>query len=252
MRDPPGHKGEPPHPDSPNPVPPRPAEPVRQTTTSPAWLARFSDLAVGVQALGFRVPDVVVEDVAIGADSYDARTDHPIGVGRHTVGLLRRRPVEDVQPVVLIGKEGNRIDDRLSGLVTEVGEYRSEYVEPGRTFWSELVVPILRTMNRANLVKDSCLHRRTIERLLSGEARPHERTERKLADLAVDHARQVLSDRGDVVPRDPMGVLQRFMAEETVQATRCRGCRRILSGRQRSWCSNECRMRSRRARGFMR
>jgi hypothetical protein len=72
-------------------------------------------------------------------------------VGRRTVGLLRRRPVEATAPIKYIGKGGNRLDDRISGLVTGTSEYRTEYEDPSITQWSELVVPVLKTMDRATV-----------------------------------------------------------------------------------------------------
>ena len=47
-------------------------------------------------------------------------------VGRHTVGLLRRRPVAGAIPVLYIGKEANRLEDRITGLVASPDEYRTE------------------------------------------------------------------------------------------------------------------------------
>lgn len=131
-------------------------------------------------------------------------------VGRRTVGLLRRRPVEGVVPAMLIGKEGNRIDDRLSGLVTDTVEYRSEYVEPEHTFWKELVVPVLTMMNRTQLAGASGLDRRTIQRQLSGSVQPRSHSRQLLTQLAIEHARTELAKQGQPIPGDPMGILQRF------------------------------------------
>jgi hypothetical protein len=40
-------------------------------------------------------------------------------------------------------------------------EYHTEYVDPSRTVWSELVVLVLRTMNRATVVAAVGVERRT-------------------------------------------------------------------------------------------
>jgi hypothetical protein len=138
-------------------------------------------------------------------------------VGRRTVGLLLRRPVEGVRPAVLIGKEGNRIDDRLSGLVTDTVEYRSEYVDPEHTFWKELVVPVLSQMNRTHLANDSKLDRRTIQRQISGTTRPHLHTRQLLTQLAIEHARTELVRQEETVPGDPMGILQRFVQRRALK-----------------------------------
>ena len=113
-------------------------------------------------------------------------------------------------PAMLIGKEGNRIDDRLSGLVTDTIEYRSEYVDPEHTFWQELVIPVLTQMNRTHLAQASGLDRRTIQRLLSRRTQPRPHSRRLLAQLAIEHARTELAKQEETVPSDPMGILQRF------------------------------------------
>lgn len=116
-------------------------------------------------------------------------------------------------PAVLIGKEGNRIEDRLTGLVGETSEYRSEYVDPEHTVWKELVVPVLNRMNRTHLARASGLDRRTIQRQLSGQVHPHLSSEQLLTALAIVHARESLASLGLAVPRDAMGALQRYLAQ---------------------------------------
>jgi hypothetical protein len=81
--------------------------------------------------------------------------------GRNTSGVLRRRPVEGILPLHVIGKEGNRLDDRVSGLVTRPEEYRTEYVDARATAWQVLVVPVLKTINRRVLIEFAGLHRRS-------------------------------------------------------------------------------------------
>ena len=97
----------------------------------------------------------------------------------------------------------------LSGLVTDTVEYRSEYVHPEHTFWKELVVPVLTTMNRTQLAKQPGFDRRTIQQQLAGH-HPHSSNEVVLTRLAVEHARTELAKQGQPIPGDPMGILQRF------------------------------------------
>jgi hypothetical protein len=111
-------------------------------------------------------------------------------------------------PTMLIGKEGNRIEDRLSGLVTDTIEYRSKYVDPEHTFWKDLVVPVLSQVNRTHLAQASGLDRRTIQRLLSGRTQPRSHSRRLLTQLAIEYARTALLNREVAVPTDPMGVLR--------------------------------------------
>lgn len=143
----------------------------------------------------------------------EAKSLDPDGkpVGRRTVGLLRRRPVEGLPVRRYIGKEGNRLDDRVSGLVTGPDDYRAEYVDPGRSVWNELVVPVLRTMDRAVVVRAAGVHHRTLERWIYKGVRPHTRHERVLADLAVRYATAGLRKRGLTFPREPTAVLHEYL-----------------------------------------
>jgi hypothetical protein len=84
--------------------------------------------------------------------------------------LLRRHPVEVLPPIRYAGKEGNRPDDRISGLVTSADEYGNEYVGPDGEWWRQ-VLRVLTAMGRKTLIQRSELHRRTIERYIyNGDA----------------------------------------------------------------------------------
>jgi hypothetical protein len=109
-------------------------------------------------------------------------------VSRRSTGLLHRRPVAGLPVRLHVGKEGNRLEDRVTGLALGPDEFRTEYVDPTRTIWSELVVPVLRTMNRTTVSRALGAHRRTIERWLYKGVRPHPNHERAMTTLAVEHA----------------------------------------------------------------
>jgi hypothetical protein len=132
-------------------------------------------------------------------------------VGRRTTGLLLRRSVECSPPLRYIGKEGNRLDERISGLLTGPEEYRTEYMDPDRTIWSDLVVPVLKTMDRTTVANAAGVHRRTLERWLYGGVRPRLSTERTLTELTVEHAATVLRSWGMPIPRGPSAVLHAYV-----------------------------------------
>lgn len=133
-------------------------------------------------------------------------------VGCKTVGLLRRRPVEVLPPVRYIGKEGNRLDERITGLFTSQDEFQTEYVDPSRTIWSEVVVPVLLTMDRATVARAAGVHRRTFERWLYKGVRPHPKHERILTELAGEHAAEALRERGPAVPQEMRVVLHKYIS----------------------------------------
>jgi len=133
------------------------------------------------------------------------------GGGSGTTGILRRRPVEGIPPVVRIGKEGNRLDDRLSGLVSGPEEYRTEYVDVQDDVWSTLVVPVLATIPRKTAATYAGLHRRSVERLLARRSRPHRSHEPLLTELAVHYAKESLKLRGNSVPGDDRAALYSYI-----------------------------------------
>jgi hypothetical protein len=132
-------------------------------------------------------------------------------VGRNTRGLLRVRPVRGVQPSRYVGKEANRIDDRADGLIDQPDDYRTEYIDPTDRIWRDLVVPVLADMPRKVVIERSGLNRRSIERIILDGVHPHPANRALLIDLAVGHATAELRMRGIAVPREPAGVLQRWL-----------------------------------------
>jgi hypothetical protein len=166
-------------------------------------------------------------------------------VSRQTVGLLHRRGLESVPPIRRIGKEANRLDDRVSGIVTDFDEYQTEYADPRQTVWSTLVVPNLASMNTAELARQAGLHRRTIERYLSGQATPRPEHEDLLTGIAVEHAGRSITDWGAEVPAGPQAVLYRYAQLCEDRRPVCQGCGGSLTGRQTKWCGEVCRTQSR-------
>jgi hypothetical protein len=87
-----------------------------------------------------------------------------------------------------IGKEANRLDDRITGLIGNPDEYRTVYEDPNRTTWSELVLPVLRIMDGAVVARAVGVHPRTLERWLYKGVRPHRAHEQALTELAAEYA----------------------------------------------------------------
>lgn len=161
-------------------------------------------------------------------------------VGRNTSGLLLRRPVDGIKPVMRIGKEANKLDERLAGLITDPREYRVEYVNPDHNGWTVLVLPVLITMQRSEVTRRTGLHRRTIERYISGRTKPQRRHEQLLTQSVVDHATKSLRDWGSPGSADPLAMLHRYLQVWPSHQPACRGCGRVLDGRKRSWCGKTC------------
>lgn len=105
-----------------------------------------------------------------------------------TRGELRSRPVRAIEPNAYVGKEANQIAERQAGLVDHPDSYRTTYEHPSRTDWETLVLPVLRSMPRSDLVSKSGLSRSSIERLLKRRREPRGSNQRLLESIAANYA----------------------------------------------------------------
>jgi hypothetical protein len=131
-----------------------------------------------------------------------------------TQGLLRRRPIEGAWPPKLIGKEGNKLAERQTGVITDPAQYRTEYAAPSADPWHILVVPVLAELQREtgiDLRHHVDLSARELQRIVNGEVVPHRRTRRALVSLAAQAAGERLSATRHPVPRDPMACLYAYV-----------------------------------------
>ena len=128
-----------------------------------------------------------------------------------TVGLLTRRPVRSA-PVEteLIGKEGNKLEERLTGEVLDHGEYQTTYsrrVDP----WTELYLPVLREIGARTLAELTGFKNRSIFDVLNRGARPHPLRRLRYQDAAVSYASGRLMSRGATVPVSDLEVLRLYL-----------------------------------------
>src|SRR5205823_1535752 len=89
-----------------------------------------------------------------------------------TRGLLQRRPVAALYAPTVIGKEGNKLFERMYGLVADAAEFLNTYSDQPRRIWSELVAPVLNDMPLNELAQQVHMHPRRVRALLSGDAFP--------------------------------------------------------------------------------
>ncbi len=107
--------------------------------------------------------------------------------GRPTRGLLARRPVE-VSLVHYIGKEANRLEDVEAGLVGDLDEVLTEYIDPAQDMIRTLVLPVLEGLSSREVGRriDEEDHKK-ITRIRNG-SRPRREMIEKLLTLATDIA----------------------------------------------------------------
>jgi hypothetical protein len=188
-----------------------------------AWYDRRSGqrLSVGVPA-DLRPEDwadldaglVLVDSLADVVTRYRLRPEHksigPDGsrADGETTGLVRRRPVLSA-PVLtdLMGKEGNRVLERLTGEVTDTAEYRNRYgLRADR--WEILIAPVLREMGSTEIARATGKSRSAIERAIRNvdPTTPYPSTKATYLSAASNWT----AKRVDISGGNPLGVLYRY------------------------------------------
>jgi hypothetical protein len=124
---------------------------------------------------------------------------------RQTVGLLSRRPVK-VAAVHYIGKESNKIDEAMSGLVTDLDDALTEYRDPAQDPLWQLVGDVIRALPVKQTAARAGVSERTVKRARAGQrVRPDARA--RLTAHAVKHARGHLRAAGIRPPVDHEALL---------------------------------------------
>jgi hypothetical protein len=106
-----------------------------------------------------------------GAKSADAKGKPS---GKQTIGLLRRRHVR-VERIIYIGKESNRLEEIEAGVIHSPESVYTEYPDPSRDEWQTRILPILKNIPIAALMRISGRSRSMLQRALAGRSRPRKR-----------------------------------------------------------------------------
>ena len=105
---------------------------------------------------------------------------------RQTVGLLQRRHVS-VDLVRYIGKESNSLEAVDAGLVHSDGEIYTEYVDKSRDEWTLKILPALRRIPLAVLIRECGLSKRALLDIRAGRSRPHLNNRKRLLAFVCNH-----------------------------------------------------------------
>ena len=156
--------------------------------------------------------------------TYGHRPEHkslgPDGsqAGSSIAGQLSRRPIRSGQEItILIGKEGNRLLERVTGEITDTADYRATYADPDRNQWLRLVLPILREIRDIAGTKYVAervgLSDRQVRNWLAERDEPHAgptQNRQRAERLAVEWATNGLQAEGRRVPADLYAVLYAY------------------------------------------
>jgi hypothetical protein len=195
--------------------------------------------------------DVPIQLLGDVLAQYRRRAEHksldPSGrpAGRESRGLLLRRPIaSSPEETELTGKEGNKLEERMTGEVTEPGEYRNSYGRRGETW--PMVLEVLREIGAPRLVELTGVSRRAIYNVLHG-TRPRAEHAREYERVAVEFARERLLAWKVDAPELGSAVLVRYLEERTERVEgvrRCEWCGKPIPPGHRKdarFCSTRCR-----------
>jgi hypothetical protein len=114
-----------------------------------------------------------------GAKSADAKGKPS---GKQTIGLLRRRHVR-VERIIYIGKESNRLEEIEAGVIHSPESVYTEYPDPSRDEWQTKILPLLKTIPVAALMRVSGRSRSMLVRAMAGQSRPRKRNQQLLKSI---------------------------------------------------------------------
>jgi hypothetical protein len=114
-----------------------------------------------------------------GAKSADAKGKPS---GKQSFGLLRRRHVR-VERIIYIGKESNRLEEIEAGVIHSPGSVYTEYPDLHREEWQTRILPVLKKIPIAALVRVSGRSRSMLVRTLAGRSRPRRRNRELLKSI---------------------------------------------------------------------
>jgi hypothetical protein len=167
---------------------------------------------------------------------------------RSPPGLLARRPVT-LLTLSLIGKESNRLDETLAGLIGSLDDTLATYNSPSQNTWTILVLPALTDFPTGQLAALTELDSRTIQRIKKRATNtPHDRNRALLTLITAQLASEQLEAWGIAPPSEPLEQIATYLDHRNTHKPerRCVVCGTPLSGRQRLYCSPACKKRAQR------
>ena len=99
---------------------------------------------------------------------------------KETLGLMYRRNVQ-IEWIQYIGKESNNLEEVQSGILQSEQNVYTQYPDKRRDEWQTKIVPALREIPLAMLIKHSGLSKRMLIKTRMGRTRPHRSNQELLA-----------------------------------------------------------------------
>jgi len=101
---------------------------------------------------------------------------------RTRLGVIRRRHIR-VGQIIYIGKESNNLEEIEAGIIHSAQNVYTEYPDPRREEWKTKILPALKKLPVAALMKLSRKSRSMLIRALPGRSRPRPKNRQLLASI---------------------------------------------------------------------
>jgi hypothetical protein len=203
------------------------------------------------RALALARSDVPIQLLGDVLAQYRRRAEHksldPSGrpAGRESRGLLLRRPIaSSPEETELTGKEGNKLEERMTAEVTEPAEYRNSYGRRGDVW--VMVLEVLREIGAPRVAELTGFGRSAVYEVLRG-ATPRVEHAREYERVAAEFARERLFAWKVKVPEVGGAILARYLEERKArreEVQRCEWCGEPMPAGHRKdarFCSDRCR-----------
>jgi len=102
--------------------------------------------------------------------------------GKQTIGLLQRRHIQ-IDGIKYIGKESNNLEEVEAGLIHSAENVYTEYPDPRRDEWHTKILPALRNLPQALIVRVTGLSPTTVKDTLAERSRPRRKNQELLATI---------------------------------------------------------------------
>jgi hypothetical protein len=161
---------------------------------------------------------------------------------RSPPGLLARRPIT-MLTLSLIGKESNRLDETIAGLIGSLDDTLATYSSTSDNAWTTLVVPTLNDFPNRQLATAAGLDPRTLQRIKSGAiATSHAHNRAVLTLITAQLAAEKLAAWGVAVPQGPLEQIAAYLdhRESYTAAKRCPVCGEPVTRLRATYCSEAC------------
>jgi hypothetical protein len=102
--------------------------------------------------------------------------------GKQTVGVLHRRHVR-VERIIYTGKESNRLEEIEAGVIHSPESVYTEYPDPSRDELPTRILPILKKIPMAALIRVSGKSRSMLRRTIAGQSRSRRKNQQLLKSI---------------------------------------------------------------------